>query len=125
MGAREFGRLVDQRLRELEQAVPPFKQQTLAVAIGVLPDGTTWDSTRVRRLRTGRVRLEPVVVGRIIDALGLDPPKAWAAAGFKAPWMTEEDYRDSFAASGQAVGTNRKRSSGEGTSPAQRLRLVA
>jgi hypothetical protein len=104
-----------------------WKQQTLAVAIGILDDGTTWDSTRVRRLLQGRARLEDhrQAVGRIIEVLDLDPPEAWHAAELKPPWMTEEDYRTSYAAAAQAGGTYRNKRPRKGTTTGQHLRAVA
>jgi transcriptional regulator with XRE-family HTH domain len=88
MGAPEFGRLVDQRMQQLD-----LSQARLAVLVGVLPDGRVLNETQVRRIREGERRLDEDLVSRLIAALDLDPPTAWHAAGLWPPGLTAEQLR--------------------------------
>ena len=96
----------------------------LASHVGVLDDGRTFDAKQMSRLCQATVAsLDALLVARLVEVLApeLDPPRAWHVAGLTPPWVTEEDYRESFAASAQGVGTNRKKGPGE-DAPAGRRR---
>jgi transcriptional regulator with XRE-family HTH domain len=88
MGAPEFGRLVDQRMQELD-----LSQARLAVLVGVLPDGRVLNETQVRRIREGERRLDEDLVARLVVALDLDPEPAWEASGLWPPGLTAEHLR--------------------------------
>jgi transcriptional regulator with XRE-family HTH domain len=84
MQAQEFGQLIEaERLRR------GWTRSKLAVAVGILDDGSALDATQVRRIIEGTRKLDPEVVERLTAALHLDPSEAFAAAqvlphGFKA-----------------------------------------
>ncbi len=94
MGAREFGQEVEERRLQLG-----WTRSKLAVAIGILPDGTALDATQVRRLIEGGRRLDSDVVDRIAKALGWDALKAAEMAGVWPPGLTADMLRklDVFA----------------------------
>jgi len=116
---RDFAREVDAARRAKH-----WGYGKLASHVGVLADGRTFDAKQMSRLCQATVAsLDALLVARLVEVLApeLDPPRAWHAAGLTPPWVTEEDYRRGFAASAQAVGTNRKKDPGEGA-PAGRRR---
>lgn len=89
MGAREFGRLVEQAM-----AAKEMSQARLAVLVGVLPEGRVLNETQIRRIREGSRRLDEVLVSRLIALLDLDPAEAWHAAGLWPEGLDPEDLRD-------------------------------
>jgi transcriptional regulator with XRE-family HTH domain len=89
MGAREFGRLVEQAMAKKEMS-----QARLAVLVGLLPEGRVLNETQIRRIREGSRRLDEVLVSRLIALLDLDPAEAWHAAGLWPEGLDPEDLRD-------------------------------
>src|SRR6266508_3390415 len=88
MGAREFGRLVDQAMTK-----QGMSQDRLAVLVGELPGGKVLNGKQVARIRVGERRLDPFLVGRLIDLLDLNAAEAWHAAGLWPPGLAPEDVR--------------------------------
>ena len=88
MGARTFGILVDKVMQERG-----LTQARLAVLVGVLPDGRVLNETQVRRIREGQRRLDPELIRRLVEVLGLDEGEAWHAAGMWPPGLSLAGYR--------------------------------
>jgi len=88
MGRREFGQMIE--AARLERG---WTRSKLAAGIGILPDGSALDATQVRRLVEGGRVLDPDLIRRLIELLGLDPAEAWEASGVLPPDMTAEDLR--------------------------------
>jgi hypothetical protein len=89
MGAYEFGRYVDRVIRERG-----LSQPRVSVMVGTLEDGRILNEKGVDRIREGGRRLDPILVQRLIDVLGLDPALAWSAAGIWPPDLSPEEYRE-------------------------------
>ena len=97
MGARQFGQLIEaERLRR------GWTRSKLAVAVGILDDGSALDATQVRRIVEGTRKLDQDTVGRIVEALDLpedetpEQPsrdRAWHASGIWPPDLDLEGYR--------------------------------
>lgn len=98
MGAREFGQMVEQAMKQRRMS-----QARLAVLVGELPGEKVLNETQIRRIREGGRRLEPVLVGRLIEVLGLDPLPAWQAAGLWPPGITADDLSELRAARVEAA----------------------
>jgi hypothetical protein len=88
MGAREFGRLVSERMDHVG-----ISQNRLASRLGELPDGRIFDATQIRLIREGKRRLDQELVRRLIDLLDLDPAEGWEASGLWPPDLDLESYR--------------------------------
>lgn len=88
MAAKEFGKLVSDRMEELG-----LSQRRLAARMGELPDGSLYDATSIRTVREGQRRLTHELISRLIDILGLDPDEAWAASGLLPPGVSAEELR--------------------------------
>lgn len=88
MGARKFGVLVDKVMQERG-----LTQARLAVLVGVLPDGRVLNETQVRRIREGQRRLDPDLIHRLVEVLGLDEGEAWHTAGLWPPDLDVDSYR--------------------------------
>jgi len=110
MGAQAFGRLVDQAM-----TAKGMSQDRLAVLVGELPDGRVLNGKQVSRIREGTRRLDPWLVSRLIDLLGLDLDPTtgrktqerhlavWKAAGLWPAGKTVEDLSELPAARVEAA----------------------
>ena len=88
MAAREFGQLIEaERLRR------GWTRSKLAVAVGILDDGSALDATQIRRIVQGTRKLDQDIVRRLIEALDLDADLSWHAAGIWPPDLDVEGYR--------------------------------
>jgi hypothetical protein len=89
MGAREFGRWVDETMKD--KGLGPTK---VAARIGELSDGRVFDATGIRLMRLGRRRdYDTELVTRIAKALGEDPLVACNIAGVEPPGYDLEQFR--------------------------------
>jgi transcriptional regulator with XRE-family HTH domain len=115
MGAREFGRKVEQARRQ-----GGYSKSELARQLGRLPDsGRVFDAAGITRIeRGGPVRVDRELVDRLIAVLDLDPFEAYEAADLRPEGFTADDHRDFAAVGGAAAsvavaqlpGTKRNRS---------------
>lgn len=103
MGAQEFGQLV-----ETERLARGWTRGKLAVAVGILNDGSALDATQIRRIVEGTRKLDQDIVSRLIHALTLNPDTAWHAAGLWPPDLDVEEYRKLRLASAANGVTARK-----------------
>jgi transcriptional regulator with XRE-family HTH domain len=88
MGAQKFGQLV-----EAERLKRRWTRSKLAVAVGILEDGTALDATQIRRIIEGTRKLDQDTVQRIIEALDLDEEQAWFLSGLWPPDLDIDGYR--------------------------------
>jgi len=90
-----FAELVDQAAR-----TKGLNDYQLSAAIGLMPGNRVCSPKQVSRIRKGeQVHYNPDLVSRLVEVLDLDADPeteaaAWFAAGVKAPWMTQDDYRE-------------------------------
>ena len=88
MEAQDFGQLV-----EAERLKRGWTRSKLAVAVGILDDGSALDATQIRRIIEGTRKLDQDTVKRIIDALSLPEEEAWHASGLWPPDLDVDSYR--------------------------------
>lgn len=94
MGAREFGRMVEEA-----RLAKGWTRADIAAAIGILPDGRGLDPTQIRRIAQGSRELKPgdettiELITRLIRFLGLEWEGAWKTVGLWPPDLDEDGYR--------------------------------
>jgi len=118
MGAREFGRLVDQAIRD-----HGLSQSDVGIDVGRLPDGRKLNEKAVERIRQGGRRIDHMLVARLIEVLDLDPAEAWAAAGLWPPDLELTEYRR-LREAGRPAEPALTRVGGDESPPAPSLRPV-
>ncbi len=95
---RTFAALMSEGLaRKRTPKGKPWGPSHLAAAIGLLEDGTAFNTTQATRLLTGeRQKLTRDLVQRLIDVLDLtqdEADEAWHAAGLWPPGLDLAGYR--------------------------------
>jgi len=84
-----FAELIDEAMKR-----KGWGYARLSVEIGVLPSGSIFNSTQIRRLRLGERRnLTRELVERLVQVLDLDEERAWFLSGLWPPDFDLEDYR--------------------------------
>jgi transcriptional regulator with XRE-family HTH domain len=89
MGRQEFGRLVERHMRE-----QGISQGRLAVRLGELGGGRYFDTTGVRQILKGARVIDPELLERLVELLGMDRDEAYLTLGLAPPDLTLEELRE-------------------------------
>jgi hypothetical protein len=89
MGRREFGRLVEQHMRE--QGISQGRLATRLIR--QLPDEHYFDAAAVGRIISGKRQIDDELFDCLVDILGMDRAEAYYALGVWPTDLSLADYR--------------------------------